>query len=293
MSDFDYSSYLNMIALFGILFLASYNYIISTIANSFMYCPYKASKSELDALSKKYKRNEEHIIFNADDGTKLSGIFINYDKKASWDDTIFLYSHGNGSWIGGLLNSPQIKMLSKFGSVFAYDYRQYGLSEGIINEKGTYSDILGAWNYLTQVKNINPKKIIVYGHSMGGAISTKLLALLVEKYKNDQSKLPQALILDGTFSNVIDMGNHIFPGFGNLAIHEYDNIKNLIFINQSISILVMHSPDDETVPFNQSLKIKNNCKCNHVEINGTHNIPIFNSKVDEFISEHVEKCKNV
>jgi len=244
-----------------------------------MYNPYKGSKQEFLKLSKKFNREEELIIFDANDKIKLTGIFINYKKKADWNDVIFLYSHGNGAWIGELLNCPQFNELSNFGSIFTYDYRQYGISEGEISEEGTYSDIFGVWEYLTKIKKIPQKKIIVYGHSMGGAVSTKLISILINK----KEKLPLALILDGTFSNVIDMGNHIIPFCGHFATYKYDNIKNLKHINGKLPIMVMHSKDDETVPYSQSIKIKENCICKHVEIKGTHNFPIYNKNVYEFI----------
>ena len=217
------------------------------------------------------------------DQTNLTGIFINYKRKAKWnDDIIFLYSHGNGAWVGALFESSQIEFLSKFGSIFVYDYRQYGLSEGVINEHGTYSDILGAWNYLTQIKKINPNKIVLYGHSMGGAVTTYLLASLLKANKT-LPELPRAMIIEGTFSSIVDMADHIFPGLGKICIYDYDNIKNLQYINNIIPILVMHSPSDETIPYYQSLKIKKKCKCSHIAIDGTHSVPIFNNDVINFI----------
>lgn len=262
-----------------ILTLFACTLIAPNISKSLMYSPYKGTKEEFKKISNKFKRNEEFINFMASDDTKLTGMLINYHKPANWNDIIFLYSHGNGSWIGGLFDLPQIDMLSNFGSIFAYDYRQYGLSEGFVDEKGTYCDIIGAWKYLTQIKKVSPNKIIVYGHSMGGAVSTKLISILINK----KQKLPLGLILDSTFSSVLDMGNHIMPGCGWIANYTYDNIKNLQQIDGIIPILVMHSPNDETVPYSQSIKIKENCKCTYVIINGSHNAPVFNDETLKFI----------
>lgn len=269
------------VIIFVVLFL-----LIPLISKSFMYHPYKATEKEFNDLTRICKRKTELVNFESTDKIKLTGMLINYHKQAKWEDIIFLYSHGNGSWLGGLLNSHQIDMLSNFGSVFAYDYRQYGMNDGNITELGTYNDVMGAWNFLTKTKNISPKKIIVYGHSMGGAVSTKLLSMLID----NNEELPLALILDGTFSNVIDMGNHILPGFGWLSPYNYDNIKNLknieqhiIQTNKNLPIMVMHSEEDETVPFDQSLKIKENCKCHHVKVLGSHNVPIFNKHAINFL----------
>lgn len=279
-------AFISFITIIGLGALFLYKSVLESITNNFMYHPYKANLNEFKRLSKKYNKNEEFLSFDATDGTKLYGMLINYNKKADWKDIIFLYSHGNGAWLGELFSMPQIENLSKYGSVFVYDYRQYGLSEGKINENGSYSDIMGAWNFLTKIKNIDPNKIIVYGHSMGGAVSAQLVATLVKNNK----KLPQALILDSTFSSVIDMGNHLLPGLGSLATIKYDNIKNLTIINEKIPVLVFHSPSDETVPYSQSLKIKKKCKCTHITIDGSHNIPIFNDGVYAFIEKSVLSC---
>lgn len=280
----NYEIIIIIIIMVFLILLLFYIYIIPLVAQSMMYHPYKATRSEYDILSKRFGRNEEFVKFLATDKTELTGFLINYHKNADWNDIIFLYSHGNGAWIGGLLNSPQIDILSKFGSVFVYDYRQYGLSSGSISEKGTYSDIMGAWLYLTIQKNIPPDKIIVYGHSVGGAISTKLISMLIENNK----ELPLALILDGTFSSIVDMGNHLFPGLGIFSPINYNNVKNLQHINGSLPVLVMHSQDDEVVPYDQSLKIKENCKCKHIKIKGNHCAPIFNKEVFEFIDNVID-----
>lgn len=277
---------ISVLLLLGVTVTLSYNYLATTLANSFIYYPYKATQLEFDKLSKAYGRNEIFVNFKATDKINLTGMLINYNKKAKWnDDIIFLFSHGNGSWIGGLFNSHQLEILSNYGSIFVYDYRQYGLSDGTISEDGTYSDILGAWRYLTENKKINPKNIVVYGHSLGGAVSTHLLATLIKKSQD----LPRALILDGTFSNIVDMGNHLIPGFGDLAVHNYNNIKNLQYINEIVPVLVMHSKSDDVIPYNQSLKIKNTCKCTHITIDGSHNNPVYNNKVINFIAK---VCKN-
>jgi cytoskeletal protein CcmA (bactofilin family) len=46
----------------------------------------------------------------------------------------------------------------------------------------------------------------------------------------------------------------------------------------------MHSISDELIPYSQSLKIKENCKCTHVEIKGTHNVPIYDAQIVNFIN---------
>lgn len=266
-----------------------------TVTNSLLYMPYKATMNEFNDLSKEFKRNEEFVNFKSNDNLDLTGMLINYRKKADWNDIIFLYSHGNASWIGHFFNSHAITILSHFGSVFVYDYRAYGLNQGNLSEEGTYMDVLGAWNFLTKVKNVPPNKIIIYGHSMGGAVSTKLMSILVEnnQIKNkkiSEDELPRGMILNGTFSNLADMGNCMFIGLGYLAYYKYDNVQNLKLIekylckdNIQFPILIVHSKDDEIIPFEQSIKLKNACSSYHIKTTGSHNVPVFDKYVIDFI----------
>lgn len=266
-----------------------------TVTNSLLYMPYKTTLDEFNKLSKQFKINEELVNFKTIDGLDLTGMLINYNKKADWNDIIFLYSHGNASWIGSFFNSHTISILSHFGSVFVYDYREYGLNQGNLSEEGTYMDALGAWDFLTKVKNVPPNKIIIYGHSMGGAVSTKLMSTLVEnnQIKNNkilEPELPRGMILNGTFSNLADMGNHMLVGLGYLAYYKYDNVQNLKLIekylckhNIEFPILIMHSKDDEIIPFEQSIKLKNACNSYHIKTTGTHNVPVFDKYVIDFI----------
>jgi fermentation-respiration switch protein FrsA (DUF1100 family) len=85
----------------------------------------------------------------------LYGGLTNSLRKPSWDDIIFLYSHGNGGWIGNPINYGTIKSLSKYGSIFVYDYRGFGLSEGTPSEDGLYTDITTAWNFLINKKHVS------------------------------------------------------------------------------------------------------------------------------------------
>ena len=74
-----------------------------------------------------------------------------------------------------------INTLSNYGSIFIYDYSGYGVSNGIPTEKTAYNDIENIWKYLVENKKVNPNKIIVYGQSLGCAISSYLICNLIKK----------------------------------------------------------------------------------------------------------------
>lgn len=58
------------------------------------------------------------------------------------------------------------------------EYRGYGLSEGIASEKGFYKDAESAVNYLFTRSDIDHRKIIVFGQSIGGAVVIDLVTNL-------------------------------------------------------------------------------------------------------------------
>lgn len=261
-------------------------YIIPSINTAMVFRPRKTTKKDFDRLAKKYKDHIEYAEFNTEDNLTLTGMLLNNRRKPSWDDDIiFLYSHGNAAWLGDLFTCSPLIMLSKHGSMFMYDYRGYGMNPGTVSEVGCYKDVMAAWYFLTRVKNIDPNKIIVFGHSLGSAVSSKLVSNLVSL--NDD--LPRGLILEAPFSSVFDMGNHVMPGLGYISVIKFNNEQNLLNINGAIPVLVMHSKDDETIPYEQAMKLKNNTKCDFIEITGTHCDPHYNHKVKEYIDNLVNE----
>ncbi|MEO1402955.1 MAG: alpha/beta hydrolase [Cyanobacteria bacterium J06635_1] len=85
-----------------------------------------------------------------------------------------IYFHGANLNIG--FNVTQAYWLRKLGfDILLVEYRGYGLSEGDFpTEKTFYEDAEVALAYLTRQRGIDPGEILVYGHSLGGAIAIDL-----------------------------------------------------------------------------------------------------------------------
>ena len=85
-----------------------------------------------------------------------------------------LYFHGNG-----LNMSANIYLAQRYHalglSVLMIDYRGYGLSDGEFpKEAWVYEDANAALTYLNQQRSISPNSVILFGHSLGGAIAIDL-----------------------------------------------------------------------------------------------------------------------
>ncbi len=85
-------------------------------------------------------------------------------------------------------------------SVLISDYRGYGASEGKPSEEGTYLDAEAAWGHLVR-QGKSPERIIVYGHSLGGAIAAELA----------MRRKPAMLVIESSFTSIPDMGEEVYP----------------------------------------------------------------------------------
>ncbi|TVQ19016.1 MAG: alpha/beta fold hydrolase [Leptolyngbya sp. DLM2.Bin15] len=85
-----------------------------------------------------------------------------------------LYLHGNGINMGANVNAAA-RFHALGLSVFMIDYRGYGESSGgFPSEQRVYEDADRAWHYLTDQRQIAPEQMVLYGHSLGGAIAIEL-----------------------------------------------------------------------------------------------------------------------
>jgi alpha-beta hydrolase superfamily lysophospholipase len=200
----------------------------------------------------------EEIPLVTSDNTKLNSWFV----PAAEEKAVVLLCHGNAGNISHRLDLVRILHLLQY-SVFLFDYRGYGKSEGKPGEEGTYKDGEAAWAYLVGHKKRDPKKIVLMGRSLGGAVAANLAG----QYK------PGALILESTFTSVPDLGaeHYWFVPVRAIARFHYNTKKYLAKV--TVPVLVMHSRSDEMIPYNhgQALfeaagELKEFC-----ELTGTHN----------------------
>lgn len=124
---------------------------------------------------------------------RLHGWWIPAQKP---DAPVMLYFHHNAVNIGA--NVSQARQFHNLGySILLMDYRGFGQSEGTFpTELQMYEDAEAAWNYLTQQRKIPPQQIVIYGHSIGGAIAIDLAA----KHPN-----AAGLVVQSTFTSMRDM----------------------------------------------------------------------------------------
>ena len=200
----------------------------------------------------------EDIQLKASDGVKLHGWFFPGSRR---EHVAFLIFHGNAGNICHRLHFYET-WLELGVSVFAFDYRGYGQSEGTPSEDGTYLDGQAAYAWLRK-RGFAPEDIILLGKSLGGGIASEVA--LREKVGG--------LILQNTFSSIPDVGSELFPFLPVRLIGSirYETVKKLPRIH--VPVMVMHSRGDDFIRFSHAER--NFAAANDPkmlwEIHGSHN----------------------
>lgn len=173
----------------------------------------------------------EDVELNTTDGETIHGWFV---PAAKSDAPVFLFLHGNGGNV-----SHRLEKLAIFHSLgvatLIIDYRGYGRSTGSPSEPGIYTDAQTAYRYLTDTKGIDPKRIVLYGESLGSAVAVHL-----------GSEVPAGgVVIESGFTSVPDIAQKMFPFLPARWIvkHRFDSIAKVDRINAPL--LIMHSREDE------------------------------------------------
>jgi abhydrolase domain-containing protein 13 len=104
--------------------------------------------------------------------------------------------HGNAGNIGHRLPIARILEESIGCNVLMLEYRGYGLSTGDPDEAGLTIDAQTGLDYIKNRPELKNTKIVVYGQSLGGAVSIAMCA------KNHDAGNIAGLILENTFTSM-------------------------------------------------------------------------------------------
>jgi len=209
----------------------------------------------------------EDVTFRTGDRIHLHGWFV----PAPNAEFTVLYCHGNGGNMMYFLDT--VNLLNSLGlNCFIFDYRGYGLSQGSPSENGMYLDGRAAYRWLTKKKLIPPQKIIIFGWSLGGTMAAYLAA-------KTRKTRPAGLVIEGAFTSYADIGSKYYPympvrWFARFNYPTIDYVRRV-----KCPIMVIHSRDDETVPFEFGLELYDaaNEPKDFIEIRGSHNDAFLNS----------------
>jgi fermentation-respiration switch protein FrsA (DUF1100 family) len=219
----------------------------------------------------------EEVWLSSGSGKRIHGWFI----PARETRYTLLFCHGNAGNITHRLDS--IRQFHDLRlSVFIFDYQGYGRSEGRPGERATYQDARAAWHYLTVERGIPAGKIVLFGRSLGGAVAIELAGVVD----------PFALIVESCFTSAVDMGTKIYPWLPIRLVRRihFNSLSRIGDI--AVPKLVIHSIDDETVPFGMGRRLYNRAPRpkQFLKIRGGHNdgflvsAPLYTETIANFLT---------
>ena len=191
----------------------------------------------------------ETLHFPSRDGTPLLAWY--FPAKTQPAKGTILQFHGNAENMSSHYMS--LVWLTQEGyNLVTFDYRGYGGSEGIPNQKGVYLDGLAALDQAWKMHSASQsKQFIVYGQSLGGAIASRSL---IDWEKRDQVNL---LVMDSSFYSYPTVARRILsrhwvtwvisPLGWLLVSNEYSAEKAIK--QGKTRLLVIHDEKDPVVPF--------------------------------------------
>ena len=185
--------------------------------------------------------NFDDVFFTTPDGVKLNGWFVPYPGAK----VTLHWSHGNAGNISHRVENIKLLHGKVKINVFIFDYRGYGRSEGRVSEEGTYTDAQAGLKYLHSRKDVDPKRIVFFGRSLGATVAAELAT----------REVCRALILETPFASIREMARVAFPllPIGGLLRIRYDTVEKVKKIK--VPLLVIHGDRDDIVPYEQGRKV--------------------------------------
>jgi fermentation-respiration switch protein FrsA (DUF1100 family) len=147
---------------------------------------------------------------------------------------LVVFCHGNAELIDH--NVSMLRQYQQMGcAVLMPEYRGYGRATGRPGQKRIAEDIAWFIEQAVEHDGVDGERIVYHGRSLGGAVAADLAT----------RRIPDALILQSTFTSVIAMARGTFvPSF--LIIHPYrtDDVLRTL----DVPVLIMHGTHDDIIP---------------------------------------------
>ncbi len=213
----------------------------------------------------------EDVSLTTSDDERLHGWYVPATDRRG----VVLFFHGNAGNISHRLDS--IGIFHQLGlDTLIIDYRGYGQSTGKTNEQGTYLDAQAAWSYLVDERGIPADRIIIFGRSLGGAVGAWLGA------QPDMKNGPAAVIIESSFTSGVDMARQLYPFLPAQLITRLRYPAVEYASRLQCPVLVVHSRDDEIIPFamGQSIYAAVKQRKSFLELRGDHNNGFYISRHD-------------
>jgi len=218
------------------------------------------------------------VSFEAEDGTALHGWFFAHKKPRY----AILYCHGNGEDISHNAVTMDFLRDTLEASIFLFDYRGYGKSEGSPYEEGVILDGLAAQRWLAEKMQLQTDEIVLMGRSLGGGVAVALA----------EQQGARALVLQNTFASMTEVAAGKFPWLPVrwMMRNRFSSAERIV--GYKGPLLQIHGTADRVVPYAQGQRLfaaaSGQPKQWVENAGGTHNGPLpdqYYETLVEFLSD--------
>lgn len=204
----------------------------SRFQHSHMFTPSRYPEGDWDPA--RHGLVYRDVRFESEPGVELHGWWIEHCEPRA----TVLYCHGSSGSLGDRVEIFHYFLRLKV-NVLAFDYRGYGRStDAAPSEKGLFRDARAAYACLTRELGVAPREILLFGHSIGGAVAVDAAL-----------DCPVAgLIVQSSFTDSRDMARHLFPG---VPLHWFTRnyFRSIAKVGRlGMPKLFIHGTADTTVP---------------------------------------------
>ncbi len=215
---------------------------------------------------------------------RYHGWLMEYKETSPYSGYIVLFFHGNAGNLSTRIPLYE-KLYSQKISICAFDYPGFGKSQGKPTEESCLETALLFYQLLQKHFKYSSHKIILWGESIGGSIASHLSL-------TTHSPL---LILQSTFTDIREMIKKVaskIPSFvyHPIGFHTQSYLQKrhkLAKINSNIKTLILHSREDEIIPFTHAEVLKRWTTV-LIECKGKHTSPKMNEEILKRIMDFIE-----
>lgn len=146
-----------------------------------------------------HKLPHETVSIRTPDKCSLHAFWIRQRDEISKSVPTFVYFHGNAGNMGHRLPNAWGIYNRLNCNILMVEYRGYGLSNGAPSERGLFTDAKSSIDYLYTRHDLDHTRIVIFGRSLGGAVTIELATDPVYSQKI------MCAIVENTFTSIPDM----------------------------------------------------------------------------------------
>lgn len=208
------------------------------------------------------------VLIETQDGDRLRGWLLQAQSHSRQSHrSLIIYFPGNAGHRYYRWRNLQEFVKAGF-DVLIFDYRGFGDSTGSPSELRLTADARAIWDFAEQQLDYSPRRTVVFGESLGGAVALSLWTDQRTAFRG-----PAALLLNATFTSMTDTVRWHYPFFP-FQLGLRDTWNSLPRIRRvRCPITIFHGTEDQIVPIEHGRMLASFAgNANLIEVSGgSHN----------------------